>query len=89
MSKRIAFAHIEFVIDFDNYEEAVKYLKDNQGKGWHFEPNNSSGGSMFAPSKYAGEEEWNKWCSEYIYQQDENSWTIVVRKPYRDYNPGW
>lgn len=85
--KRIAFAHIEFVIDFDSYEEALKYVRDNQGKGWHFEEQQSND-MIYIPSFLDDEQAWNKWYDRYIYPQDEN-WIVVVRKPYRDYNPGW
>lgn len=35
--RRVAFASIEFVIDFDTEEEARKYYIKNQGKGWWFD----------------------------------------------------
>lgn len=87
MSKRIAFAHIEFVIDFDSKEEARKYIRENQGKGWNFEPNRT--GYTSKPYSFDDEDTWNKWCDEHIFQQDKNNWTVTVRKPYGKYNPGW
>lgn len=81
--KKIVFAHIEFVIDFTTKEEAIKYLQDNQGKGWHFEENQDLESQAISSLD-------DNWYDKYIYKQrDENLWTIVVRKPYRDYYPGW
>lgn len=33
---RTAFASIEFVYDFDTYEESKRFINNNQGKGWFF-----------------------------------------------------
>lgn len=61
--KRTVFASIEFVYDFDTKEEARRFVRNNQGKGWYFE-------------------------YEAKTTQD-GKYTLTVRKPYKDYNPGW
>lgn len=35
--KKVAFAWLTFWYDFTTKEEAERFVRDNQGKGWHFE----------------------------------------------------
>lgn len=63
--KRLAFASIEFVYDFDTEEEAKRFVVSNQGKGWYFD----------------GEPK--------PLDDADGTYTLTVRKPYKNYNPGW
>lgn len=63
--KRVVFAHVEYVYDFDTKEEADRFIKEAPKgcRGWYFvteEP-----------------------------EDDGDVWTVVVDKPYKNYNPGW
>ena len=62
--RKIAFASIEIVYDFDTEEEAKQFISYNANKKW-----------------------W--WVSKEPYPQGNGVWTVTVRKPYKDYNPGW
>lgn len=72
--KKVVFANVEFTLDFTSKEEAIKYVRDNQGKGWFFEP--------ISPDENG--------YDKFVYKQrDEDSWTVIVRKPYKNYYAGW
>ena len=63
--KKVAFAHVEYVYDFDTKEEADRFIKE-------------------APKG------WNGWY--FVTKEPEDNgdvWTVVVKKPYKNYNPGW
>lgn len=36
---KVAFAWVQFIIDFKSREDAQRYIDQNQGKQWHFELN--------------------------------------------------
>lgn len=75
MGNRVANAHVEFVVDFDNKEEAEKFVSENQKKGWWFVPlNNFDVGT-------------NRFVRQDKYK--ENLFTVIVKKPYKNYRPSW
>ena len=64
-SRRIAFAHVELVMDFTSVYEAMAYKETNRGKGWLFKkPYLIDSGDGFKVS-------------------------MTVKRPYKNYNPGW
>lgn len=32
----VSYARVEMVIDFETEQDALKYIEENQGKGWRF-----------------------------------------------------
>ena len=102
--KRVAFAWITEIIDFDNYKEATDFIQKNQGKGWLFtdyQPN------VYIREPYSFEEDYESKMEKYLDKfilhtesKDETIycfhdkevtefWTVEVRKPYGKYNSGW
>ena len=101
--KRVAFAWVTEIIDFDSYYDAISYLENNQDKGWKFRD--------FHPKEYA-EKPYNhdvcyhvkmaRYLEKFINHTDadgmtyafgdkdvEEYWTVEVQKPYGKYNCGW
>lgn len=78
--KKVAFAWISMWIDFSTIEEAIKYIKDNNAKGWRFEQVNESD---FYKNPYSNPE-----CYIGENGNDELPYTVKVEKPYKNYNMG-
>ena len=34
--KKVSYAHISLIYDFDNKQERDEFIKENQNKGWYF-----------------------------------------------------
>ena len=63
--KRVAFAHIEQVVDFTTREEAEKFEVESRNKGYYI-----------------------VWGTHEV-KMDELYYSVVIRKPYQNYNTGW
>ena len=79
--KKVAFAWITEWVDFTDYDEAIKYIKNNSNKGWRF----------VVPSvdHYTGySAEVN--AEKIVYENggDVFKYTVQIEKPYRSYNMG-
>lgn len=102
--KKVTFAWITEIIDFDNHKEAINFILKNQDKGWLFtdyQPN------VYIQKPFSFEEDYESKMEKYldkfishtepkdgtIYcfnnKEVKEFWTIEVRKPYRKYNSGW
>lgn len=80
--RKVAFAHIEKVIDFSTLKEAEEFLAEARHNGWNIEENHK--GEKISHTK------WDDGSYvEFGYKKVSEFWTIVVRMPYRNYNPGW
>lgn len=61
MAKRIAFAHIHLVYDFDTLSQMREFKRECKNKGW-------------------------KVVNSY---ENDDCWTVGVKRNYRNYNTGW
>ena len=101
--KKVAFAWVTEVIDFDNYEEAISYVQNNLHKGWQFRRWNPK---EYIEKPYYPDTQYHVKMEEYLNQfvahTKENKtiytfkdkevkefWTVEVQKPYGKYNTGW
>lgn len=101
--KKVAFAWITEIIDFDNYEEAISYVEKNLYKGWKFRECNPKG---YIEKPYYPDMQYHTKMEKYLAQfvdhtkEDETIytfkdkevkefWTVEVQKPYGKYNAGW
>ena len=102
--KKIAFAWVTEIIDFDKREEAISFVKDNQNKGWMFTDYQPE---LYAQMPYSFEEDYEAKMEKYygkftlhtkptdgtLYafgnKEVAEFWTVEVRKPYGKYNSGW
>lgn len=73
--KKVVFAWIEEIIDFDTRENAEKYFIEGRNKGWQFNPKNG-GYLTFEDCVYRN-------------GNTELPWSLQVEKPYGNYYPGW
>ena len=101
--KKIAFAWVTEVIDFDNYEEAIRYVQTNLHKGWNFRdycPNEYIEKPYYSDAQY--HVKMGKYLSQFVHhtwsdgttysfknKEVKEFWTVEVRKPYGKYNTGW
>jgi len=80
--KRVSIAHVEQFIDFTTKEEAEKFINEARERGYRIEE--FANGEKIEHTKWDDGSylDWNgKKVSEF--------WTVLVRKPYKNYNPGW
>lgn len=102
--KKVAFAWITEIIDFDKKEEAISFVKDNQNKGYIFKDYQPE---VYSREPYSFEENYEAKMEEYygkfvlhteatdgssyVFGKREVAefWTVEVRKPYGKYNSGW
>lgn len=102
--KRVAFAWITEIIDFDNKEEAIFFVENNQNKGWLFTDYKPE---LYIQEPYSFEENYKAKMEEYYMKfilhtssadgslyvfnnkDVKEFWTVEVRKPYGKYNSGW
>jgi hypothetical protein len=88
--KRVSFAWVTEVIDFDNHNEAIKFVQNNLDKGWLFHDYNPD---KYATKPYDHEEDYQikmeEYLSKFVTQSDEELWTVQVQKPYGKYECGW
>lgn len=101
--KKVAFAWVTEVIDFDNYEEAIRYVQINLHKGWKFRdycPKEYIEKPYYPDDQYHVKME--KYLSQFVHHTWEDGtiyafkdkevkefWTVEVQKPYGKYNTGW
>lgn len=102
--KRVAFAWVTEIIDFDKKEEAISFVKDNQNKGYMFKDYQPE---LYLNHPYSFEEDYEtkieKYYGKFVLNTKANDgslyvfgskdvsefWTVEVRKPYGKYNTGW
>lgn len=84
--KKIAFAHIEQIIDFTTKEEAIAYIKENSDKGYYLVVINED---IEGIDKYINHT--LKSFSRYQFADKlvDEFWTVTIKKPYKDYCCGW
>lgn len=101
--KKIAFAWITEIIDFDNYYDAISYLENNQDKNWKFRDFHPK---VYAEKPYHHDEcyyvKMERYFNKFINHTELDDltvdfgdkevneyWTVEVQKPYGKYNTGW
>ena len=102
--KKVTFAWITEVIDFDDYKEAIRFVSENQDKGWLF---NDYEPEVYSQKPFSFEEDYTskleKYLNKFILHTEPKDgtiysfrdkevkefWTVEVRKPYKEYNTGW
>ena len=102
--KRVAFAWVTEIIDFDKRDEAISFVRNNQGKGYLFtdyQPERYSREPFSFEEDYEAkmEEHYGKFVlhteatdgSLYVFGNKDVSefWSVEVKKPYGKYNTGW
>lgn len=101
--KRVSFAWITEVIDFDSRSEAIKFVENNLDKGWLFHDYNPD---KYINKPYSFDADYQikmeEYLSKFIAHTQSNGttysfgnkdvrefWTVEVQKPYGKYNSGW
>lgn len=101
--KKIAFAWLTEIIDFDNYYDAISYLENNQDKNWKFRDFHPK---IFAEKPYHHDDcyyvKMERYLNKFINHTELDGltvdfgdkevneyWTVEVQKPYGKYNTGW
>lgn len=102
--KKVAFAWVTEIIDFDKRDEAISFVKDNQGKGYLFTDYQPE---LYSREPYSFEEDYEAKMEEhygkfvlhteatdgslYVFGNKDVSefWSVEVKKPYGKYNTGW
>lgn len=90
--KKIAFAWITEVIDFDNREEAIAFVRDNQGKRWNFKDYKEEGYKTDSNDLYGRfilHTSTKNGTFAFKDKEVKEFWTVQVNKPYGNYNSGW
>lgn len=80
--KRTAMAFVEEIIDFTTKEEAEQFVKEARENGYRIEEHYNGekiGHTKWDDGSYV---EWNK-------KKVSEFWTVIARKPYRNYPTGW
>ena len=84
--KKIAFAHIEQIVDFTTKEEAVRYINQNSGKGYYFVIINENIGGI---DKYINHTKKSDSPYQFADTLVDEFWSVTIKKPYKDYCCGW
>lgn len=102
--KRVAFAWVTKIIDFETYQEACDYVINGlKNKPWNFKEQNDTGiYSMPFSFEENYQERLNQYAGRYIYHTSADSstycfgnkevteyWSVEVNIPYGKYNSGW
>lgn len=101
--KKVAFAWVTEILDFDNYDEAITYVQNNLHKGWKFR--NCNPMEYFEEPHYPDTQyhtKMEKYLAQFVHHTKPDGmtydfrgkevteyWTVEVQKPYGKYNAGW